>query len=343
MKRCLELAQQASGFVAPNPMVGCVIVHDGKIIGEGFHEKFGEAHAEVNAIRSVSDQQLLQRSILYVNLEPCSHFGKTPPCTDLIIEKKIPEAIIGCLDPNPLVAGTGAKKLQDSHIKIQSGILETESRKLNRRFFTFHQQTRPYIILKWAQTRDGFIAPGDKSRVSISNEFSKTITHRWRSEEAAIMVGTNTALHDDPQLNARLWNNHNPIRIVLDRELQLPQELSVFDHATSTIVFSETERTSENNLEFIQIDFKNDLLKNILRVLREKQIQSVLVEGGALLLQSFIDEELWDEARIFIAPSFLIDGLPSPKILRIDPDGSGNTISEKDIYGDQLIIFERKS
>ena len=336
MKRCIELATNGAGNVAPNPMVGCVIVHEGKIIGEGFHKKFGEAHAEVNAIRSVSDQALLRQSTLYVNLEPCSYFGKTPPCTDLIIEKKIPEVIIGCLDPNPLVAGTGAQQLQTSNIKLQIGILETECRKLNKRFFTFHQKKRPYIILKWAQTKDGFIAPKDKSRVSISNEFSKTIAHRWRSDEACIMVGTNTALHDDPKLDSRLWNNNNPIRIVIDRELKLPSELNLFDRSAPTIVFCEKEKASGNNLEFIQIDFKKDLLKNILNVLAEKQIQSVLVEGGAMLLQSFIDEELWDEARIFIAPSFFTDGIPAPKI-------SGNKISEEDIFDDQLIIFESKS
>ncbi|HYV93313.1 MAG TPA: bifunctional diaminohydroxyphosphoribosylaminopyrimidine deaminase/5-amino-6-(5-phosphoribosylamino)uracil reductase RibD [Chitinophagales bacterium] len=335
MKRCIELAQQGAGNVAPNPMVGCVIVYEGKIIGEGFHEKFGEPHAEVNAIKSVSNGALLPYSTLYVNLEPCSHFGKTPPCADLIVEKKIPEVIIGCLDPNPLVAGEGVKKLQGAGCRLQVGVLGNESKGLNKRFITFHEKKRPYIILKWAQTRDGFIAPGDKSRVNISNEFSRTLAHRWRSEEAAIMIGRNTAMYDNPKLSASLWNNHRPWRIVLDRKLRLPTGLNLFDHTSPTIVFTEKEKPPVMNLDFIRVGFENDLLKNILVVLYKKQIQSILVEGGAQLLQSFLNEGLWDEMRIFIAPSFLTVGVPAPKM-------SGNKISEEDICGDQLIIFENK-
>jgi diaminohydroxyphosphoribosylaminopyrimidine deaminase/5-amino-6-(5-phosphoribosylamino)uracil reductase len=336
MRRCLELAKQAAGFVAPNPLVGCAIVYEGKIIGEGFHQKFGEAHAEVNAIHSVSDPLLLQHSTLYVNLEPCSHIGKTPPCADLIIQKKIPEVIIGCPDLNPLVSGNGIRKLQAAKCKVQTGILEAESKELNKRFITFHKKKRPYIILKWAQTRDCFLAPKNNSRTNISNEFSRTLAHCWRSEEQSIMIGTNTALHDNPKLDARLWNNRNPVRVVLDRELKLPPSLNLFDHSVPTIVFTEKEKRGEENIGFIQLDFKNNLLENILHILYEMQIQSVLVEGGARLLQSLIEKSLWDEARIFIAPLLLHEGISAPKI-------SAAPISEENIYGDQLIVIRNKS
>jgi diaminohydroxyphosphoribosylaminopyrimidine deaminase/5-amino-6-(5-phosphoribosylamino)uracil reductase len=332
MKRCLDLAQQAAGFVAPNPLVGCVVVHEGKIIGEGFHQKFGGPHAEVNAINSVSDPSLLPQSTLYVNLEPCSHFGKTPPCTDLIIEKKIPEVIIGCLDPNPLVAGSGIRKLRAANCKLQTGILEAESKELNKRFITFHEKKRSFIILKWAQTRDGFLAPKNNSRIDISNDFSRTLVHRWRSEEQSILIGTNTAFHDNPKLDARLWNNNSPVRMVLDRELKLSPSLHLFDHSAQTIVFTEKEKQAEENIVFIQLDFKNDLLGNVLRVLYERQIQSVLVEGGARVLQSFIEKSLWDEARIFTSPLLLNEGISAPKISTVP-------ISEEDIYGDQLIVM----
>ncbi|MFI5134985.1 MAG: bifunctional diaminohydroxyphosphoribosylaminopyrimidine deaminase/5-amino-6-(5-phosphoribosylamino)uracil reductase RibD [Chitinophagales bacterium] len=333
MRRCLELAHQAAGFVAPNPLVGCVIVHEGEIIGEGFHQKFGEYHAEVNAINSVADVSLLPHSILYVNLEPCSHFGKTPPCSDLIIAKKIPEIIIGCIDSNPLVAGKGIEKLKAANCKVSFGILERESKEINKRFFTFHEKKRPYIILKWAQSSDGFIAPSNGERVNISNDYSKTLTHRWRSEEAAIMIGTNTAAKDNPKLDARLWNNNNPLRVVLDRNLKLSSSLHLFDHSVPTIVMTEKSKQPEDNLDFFQIDFSKDLLRNLLRHLYEKQIQSVLIEGGAKLLQSFIDEKLWDEARIFIAPHFLSSGTPAPKI-------SGQQVSEEKIFEDRLLVYK---
>src|ERR1043165_3011313 len=331
MKRCIELAQQGTGNVAPNPMVGSVIVHEGKIIGEGFHQKFGEAHAEVNAINSVDTQNIasLSKSTLYVNLEPCSHFGKTPPCADLIVEKKIPEIIIGCLDPNPLVSGKGVDRLKVAGCWLQVGVQESESKELNKRFITFHEKKRPYIILKWAQTQDGFIAPKNGNRMNISNEFSRTLTHRWRSEEAAIMIGKNTAIADNPRLDSRLWNGKNPTRIVLDKNLELPDSLHLFDHSIPTIVIREKQKANEENLEFHQTNFSKGLLQNVMKFLFEREIQSVIVEGGAKLLQSYIDEGLWDEARIFIAPTFLTGGVSSPKI-------SGNKISEEDIYGDHL-------
>jgi len=269
MRRCLELAQNGAGFVAPNPMVGCVIVHERKIIGEGFHKKFGESHAEVNAISSVKDSSLLPYSTLFVNLEPCSHYGKTPPCSDLIIEKKIPEVVIGCLDSNPLVSGNGVMKLQKAGVTVQTGMLEKESRDLNKRFFTFHEKKRPYVILKWAQSSDAFIAPQNGERANISNEYSRTLVHRWRSEEAAIMIGTDTAMKDNPKLNARLWNNNNPLRIVIDRDLKLPPNLHLFDHSIPTLVITEKSKPHEDNLNFFQTDFSKDLLKNLLHHLYE--------------------------------------------------------------------------
>jgi diaminohydroxyphosphoribosylaminopyrimidine deaminase/5-amino-6-(5-phosphoribosylamino)uracil reductase len=333
MRRCLELAAQAAGFVAPNPMVGCVIVHDGKIIGEGFHRTFGQAHAEVNAIESVSDRSLLAHSTLYVNLEPCSHFGKTPPCADLIIANEIPEVIIGCHDPNPEVSGNGVKKLRAAHCHVHLGVLETECEELNRRFFTFHKKQRPYIILKWAQSTDGFMAPAGGERTDISNEFSRTLLHRWRSEEAAIMVGTNTALRDNPVLDARRWNNHNPVRVVLDRELKLSPDLNLFDHGIRTIVITEKSKPAEENLEFFQTAFSEDLLRNVMHHLHHNRLQSVLVEGGARLIQSFIAENLWDEMRVFISPKIFSAGLPAPR-------HPGIPVSEEFIAGDRLLTFK---
>ena len=241
MQRCIDLARLGAGNVAPNPMVGCVIVLGGKMIGEGFHQKYGEAHAEVNAIHSVKDENLLEHSTLYVSLEPCSHFGKTPPCTDLIIEKKIPEIIIGCIDPNPLVGGDGIRKLHKANRQVQVGVLEAACRELNKRFFTFIEKKRPYVVLKWAQTADHFMAPLNKQRLQISNEYSQTLVHRWRSEEQAILIGTETALHDNPKLDARKWNGRNPLRIVLDRTLRLPETLEIFKQG-NFIVFTEKKK-----------------------------------------------------------------------------------------------------
>lgn len=333
MRRCMELAQQGAGFVAPNPMVGCVIVNDGKIIGEGYHQKFGEPHAEVNAINSVKDPTLLSRSTLYVNLEPCSHFGKTPPCADLIIAKGIPEVIIGCHDPNPDVSGNGIKKLRAAHCHVHQGILEAECEELNCRFFTFHKKQRPYIILKWAQSTDGFTAPASGERMNISNEYSRTLVHRWRSEESAIMIGTNTASRDNPALDARLWNGNNPVRVVLDRDLRLSSDLRLFDHAIRTIVITEKAKPSEKNLEFFQTNFSQELLRNVMQHLYREQLQSVLVEGGAQLLQNFIAENLWDEIRLFISPQLLHSGIAAPHF-------EGTRISEENIDGDRLLTFK---
>lgn len=333
MQRCLDLALQGIGRVAPNPMVGCVIVHDGNIIGEGLHQAFGGPHSEVNAIQSVKKENhhLLSSSVLYVNLEPCSHYGKTPPCADLIIEKKIPKIIIGTPDPNPLVSGRGVEKLKDAGCEVITGILESACNHLNKRFFTFVKKKRPYIILKWAQTTDGFIAPENK-QATISNEYSRTLVHKWRSEESAIMVGTTTALVDDPVLDARMWNQQNPLRIVLDNTFRLPQSLHLFDGNIPTIVFTSKQKEPQPNIEFVTIDFNNQMLNQMLQKLYDRNILSVLVEGGAKLLQTFIDSNLWDEARIFIAAKNLRTGVIAPK-------ASGTVFSKEKIGADELIII----
>lgn len=333
MRRCIELASLGSGYAAPNPLVGSVIVHDEKIIGEGYHMKFGEAHAEVNAINAVENKDLLPYSTLYVNLEPCSHFGKTPPCADMIIRNKIERVVIGCTDPNPLVSGKGIEKLQNAGCTTEVGILEEECRNLNRRFLTFIKKQRPHIILKWAQTENGFIAPADRTRTDISNEFSRTLVHRWRSEESAILVGTNTALYDNPRLDSRLWNGRNPLRIVLDKNLRLPANLNLFDHSVPTLVITEQSRANETNLEFHSTDFSGDFLQRVLSILFEKHIQSVLVEGGTQLLGTFIKEGLWDEARIFTSELSFPEGVRAPQI-------SGKKIFQEDIDTDRLIFLE---
>lgn len=318
MQRCLQLAANGLGNVAPNPMVGCVIVHNQNIIGEGYHANFGEAHAEVNAINSVKDKSLLNDAMLYVSLEPCSHHGKTPPCSDLIIESGIKKVVIACSDTNPLVAGKGIEKLKRAGVEVTSGILENEARELNKRFFTFHEQQRPYIILKWAQTSDGFIDRKRKDKnepeLQISNEHSKRLLHKWRSEEQAIMVGTNTARLDNPQLNVRLVSGNNPLRIVLDENLLLAESLNLFDGLHATLVFTSKKKNAKNNTEYVTIDFEKNVLQQVMTVLFQKQIQSVMVEGGSKLLQSFIDANLWDEARVFISEMLIGDGVAAPRL-----------------------------
>ncbi|MEO6884120.1 MAG: bifunctional diaminohydroxyphosphoribosylaminopyrimidine deaminase/5-amino-6-(5-phosphoribosylamino)uracil reductase RibD [Bacteroidia bacterium] len=317
MQRCLELAAKGFGKTASNPLVGCVIVHENKIIGEGFHEKFGEAHAEVNAIRSVKNKTLLKHATLYVNLEPCSHFGKTPPCADLILKYKIPYVIIGNTDPNKLVKGKGIQKLITNGCDVKVGILENECRDLNKRFFVFHEQKRPYIILKWAQTSDGFI---DKKRtlndgqkpLQISDENSLKLSHQWRSEEQSILVGTNTALLDNPKLSARIVKGKNPLRILIDKDLRVPKNYFLRDDSTPTLVFTSIKKKETKNIEFIKIDFKKNSLNQVLKDLNKKNILSVIVEGGAQLLNSFIKENLWDEARIIVSPKKIKNGIAAP-------------------------------
>jgi diaminohydroxyphosphoribosylaminopyrimidine deaminase / 5-amino-6-(5-phosphoribosylamino)uracil reductase len=336
MLRCLELARLGAGNVAPNPMVGCVVVYGGKIIGEGFHQFFGGLHAEVNAINSVTNQELLKRSTLYVSLEPCSHFGKTPPCTDLILSKKIPEIVIGTIDPYGEVAGKGLEKLRRAGLNVAVGLLEPECRELNKRFFTFHEKKRPYIILKWAQTLDGFIDIRGKKQVGsptwITRELARKLVHKIRSEEDAILVGTNTAEMDDPSLNVYNWSGRNPVRIVLDRLLRLPSTLKLFDNSSRTLVFNAKKTGTENSTEFIKIDFAKTIVPQILRELFLRQIQSVIVEGGKQLLDSFITENLWDEAHIFIGNKVFQKGIEAPRL-------TGPLVSETLLDTDWLKVF----
>ena len=315
MNRCLQLAGLGAGSVAPNPMVGALLLYDGRIIGEGFHQQYGGPHAEVNCINSVleTDKQFIALSTMYVSLEPCAHYGKTPPCADLIVDNKIKHVLIGCRDSFAEVDGKGIEKLKAAGIHVEVGVLEKESVDLNRRFFTFHEKKRPYIILKWAQTTDAFIGTEDLERIFISNELSNCLVHKWRSEEAAILVGTNTALQDNPSLTARLWPGNNPLRLVIDKDLKLPASLRLFDGSTKTIVFNYKKQSGGDNLIYQQLNKDEDILPQILSSLYQQQIQSVIVEGGSKLLQSFIDAGLWDEARVITNTEMTIGkGVASP-------------------------------
>ncbi len=315
MQRCFELALEGAGSVAPNPMVGAVLVYNNRIIGEGFHEKYGEAHAEVNCIKSVSvsDHHLIQESTLYVSLEPCAHYGKTPPCSQLIIDHHIPKVVIACSDPFLEVNGKGIEKLKEAGIEVVLKVLEEEAKELNKRFFVFHQFKRPYIILKWAETANHFIASDTKERLLISNELSNRLVHRWRSEETAIMVGTNTALNDNPTLTNRLWTGKNPIRIVIDQHLKVPTTYHLLQNEAVTIVFNDLKNETDEQLIYAQLDFNKNIIEQIMSYCYTYPIQSILVEGGAKLLQSFIDSGIWDEARIIQNESLNIEaGLVAP-------------------------------
>ena len=320
--RCIELAKNGFGTTYPNPMVGSVIVYNGQIIGEGWHQKAGKPHAEVNAIRSVKDPSVLDKATIYVSLEPCSHFGKTPPCCDLIIETKIPNVVIGTVDSNIKVAGSGIKRLRDAGANVIVGILEKECHELNQRFFTFHEKNRPYIILKWAQTQDGFIAPLQKEEqkpVWITNSHSRQLVHKWRTEEQAILVGTQTVIDDNPQLNARDWEGSNPFRVIIDPNNRIPKTAHVLDNNIKTIVFSKNKNTvSSKNTIFEAIDFQQNIAQQIVERLYHHQIQSVIIEGGAQTLQTFIDANLWDEARVFIGNCTFENGVKAP-ILNTSP------------------------
>ena len=316
IRRCIELASNGLCNAAPNPMVGAVIVHNGKIIGEGYHARCGEGHAEVNAIRSVKDESLLKESTIYVSLEPCSHYGKTPPCADLIISKGIPRVVVGCIDPFSQVSGRGIKKLRDAGIEVTVGVLEDECKNLIRRFVTFNTRKRPYITLKWAESADGFIdiIRENGSPVVLSTPITSMYVHKQRAEHKAILVGRKTALLDNPSLTTRNWYGANPLRLVIDRTLSLSSNLKLFDHSTPTLVFTEKEKAAEENLEYITLDFSNDILPQILTVLYERKIQSLLVEGGTTLLQSFIDSCLWDEMFVEHSEKVLGEGVKSPNI-----------------------------
>ncbi|MEO8253923.1 MAG: bifunctional diaminohydroxyphosphoribosylaminopyrimidine deaminase/5-amino-6-(5-phosphoribosylamino)uracil reductase RibD [Flavobacterium sp.] len=337
LARCIQLAKNGFGTTYPNPMVGSVIVYNNQIIGEGWHKKAGEPHAEVNAVNSVKDKSLLHKATIYVSLEPCSHFGKTPPCCDLIIQNKIPNVVIGTVDPNEKVAGNGIKKLLEAGINVTVGILEDECNELNKRFFTFHQKRRPYVILKWAESQDGFIAPAERDELKpvwISNHYSRQLVHKWRSDEQAILVGTQTAIDDNPKLDVRDWTGKHPVRVVLDRNNRIPKENFLFDNLIKTIVFckSNTNRNQEN-LIFERIDFDQNTIQQILQTLFKHQIQSVLIEGGRQTLQAFIDKNIWDEARIFKGKNHFKEGIKAPII-------TSKIIQKQFILEDELLIIK---
>ncbi len=332
LKQCLLLAEKGLGKVAPNPMVGCVIVYEGKVIGEGYHEQYGGAHAEVNAINSVKDKILLSESTLFVNLEPCAHHGKTPPCSDLIIKHKIKRVVIGCLDTNPLVAGKGIEKLNQAGITVVTDVLKEECRELNKRFFTYHEKRRPYIILKWAQTKDGFIAknpPFTREENWITNDASNKISHTWRAQEGAILVGTNTALLDNPELTVRLSKGKNPLRVLIDKDLKVPLSNNIFSEKAEIMVFTQRDAITNKHISYCKIDFTGDIIPQILETLYLKQINSLIIEGGTNTLQSFIDKGLWDEARIFTGNKNFKEGLRAPLII-------GKEISSDAIGTDNL-------
>lgn len=337
MHRCLQLAKKGFPEAMPNPSVGAVIVYDNRIIGEGYTSAYGGSHAEVNAVNSVQDKSLLTKATLYVSLEPCNHFGKTPPCSDLIIKYKIPRVVIGTIDPFVKVAGTGIKKLQNTGCEVIVGVLEDECIAINRRFFTFHNKKRPYIILKWAQTQDGFI---DKIRAKndppqpnwITNIYSRQLVHQWRSEEQAILVGTNTAIADNPKLNVRDWQGMSPVRIVLDKSLRIPKSYHLFDNSIKTFVLTEKEAENQSNITFEHLNFSQNLAPQICSVLYKHELQSVIIEGGKQTLQTFIDTNLWDEARVFTGVLNFNKGIEAPVFKR-------KLLSKKTIANDSLSIY----
>jgi diaminohydroxyphosphoribosylaminopyrimidine deaminase/5-amino-6-(5-phosphoribosylamino)uracil reductase len=339
MQRCLQLAAMGSGRVAPNPMVGAVLVCEERVIGEGYHQRFGEAHAEVNCINSVADADkgLISKSTLYVSLEPCVHFGKTAPCTDLIVKSKIPDVVIGCRDSFDKVDGKGVEKLKTAGIHVAVGMLESDCRELNKRFFTFHEKQRPYIVLKWAESGDGKMAGTASDRVFISNEFTNRLVHKWRSEEAAVLVGTNTALLDDPALTTRLWPGYNPLRLVIDSGLKLPAHLKLFDGSVKTVVFNYLKQEDFENLLYYKLDKTKNIPVQIIEALYRMQVQSVMIEGGSKLLQSFIYEGLWDEARIIKNSGMIIkEGLDAPVL-------NGGILVEEQRIKDDTVSFIKKN
>ena len=315
MQQCLDLALKGLGAVSPNPMVGAVLVYEDRVIGTGYHKRYGEAHAEVNCINSVqeADKPFIAASTLYVSLEPCSHFGKTPPCADLIIAKKIKKVIVACLDPNPLVAGRGVEKLEAAGIEVVTHVLEQESRKINKRFIVFHEQKRPYIILKWAVSVEGNFCPSDKSSFWLSNDESKKMVHQWRSEEDAILVGSGTALADNPSLTVREWQGRNPVRVMLDRDLKTPIHFNIYNEEANTIVFNLHKNEERGHVQWIQLPSKN-FIEAAMKKMYDLHIQSVIIEGGLDILNQCMSLRYWDEIRVIQSNTSLIDGLKAPKI-----------------------------
>ena len=339
MFRCIELAKNRLGLTAPNPMVGCVIVKDNTIISEGYTSPYGGAHAEVNAINAVKDKSLLLNATLYVTLEPCAHYGKTPPCVNLILKHKIPEVIIGIEDPNEKVAGKSIQLLKESGCKVRVGVLKNKCREHHKRFLSYQEKKRPYIILKWAVTKNGFIAPTEDLRDSspqpfwISNTYAKQLVHQWRAEEQAILVGTNTVLADNPKLNIRTWEGKNPVRLVIDRKLKIPKDSHIFDASVKTIIITNTHDVDKQvkGIDYELTEFKN-LAQEICTILYKHEINSVIIEGGTKTLQSFINDGLWDEARIFTGDAFFSEGILAPKI-------SGTQKSTKKLLSNTLTVL----
>ncbi len=367
IKRCLQLAKNGIGTARPNPSVGAVIVYKNTIIGEGFTSAYGGNHAEVNAINSVKDKTLLKDATIYVTLEPCAHFGKTPPCADLIVKHQIAKVVIGCVDTNSLVAGKGIERLQNAGINVTVGVLEDACKKHHKRFFTVQNKKRPYIVLKWAKTADGFIAPLKRDAqqpVWISNSYSQQLVHKIRSQEQAILVGTNTVIADNPSLDVRHWAGNNPVRIVLDKNLRIPLNVTVFDKKIKTLVLVDKatkinkvkeqvevlEKTTSSKVllkdkedkikekiayEYEQIDFSSRVAEQICEVLQKHQIQSVLIEGGAQTLQTFIDANLWDEAQVFVGETSFKNGVEAPRL-----SAEKILLKKQNIASDVLTIFE---
>ncbi len=331
MRRALDLATLGAGRVSPNPLVGCVVVMSDRVIGEGWHRAYGEAHAEVNAINAVADRSALRESTVYVNLEPCAHFGKTPPCADMLTEVGVKKVVVCNIDANPLVGGKGIQKLRAHGIETVTGVLEDEGLHLNRRFFTFIKKKRPYFILKWAETRDGFIAREDGSSKWISSEVSRQLVHKWRTEEDAILVGTRTALYDNPRLNVRDWTGRDPIRIVIDKTLKIDQRHHLFNRQQKTLCYNTSRSDAVDQIDWIRIG-ENDLLGEMARDLYGRGVQSVIVEGGAATLKAFIDANLWDEARVFTNEQVFHRGIPAPRL-------DGTVIESKRLSSDTLSLI----
>lgn len=339
MKRCLELAELGNGTVSPNPLVGCVIVSGGKIIGEGFHQQYGQAHAEVNAINSVlatfgdDAAALLKEATAYVSLEPCAHFGKTPPCADLLIRHQLKKVVVGNRDPFPDVDGKGIERLQQAGITVVSGILDNECRYVNRRFFTRITQQRPYIILKWAATANGYFASKNTVQQWISGPLAKKLVHKWRTEEDAVLVGKHTAIIDDPQLSAREWPGRNPLRLLVDRNLDVPLSSQLYNDNAKTIIFNEHKTDVEGNIHYISMeDMQYYLPQKIAYQLYLMDIQSVIIEGGAHILNQFISAGLWDEARVFTSSHSWDNGIFAPQI-------NGNITDVVNVDKDKLTLY----
>jgi diaminohydroxyphosphoribosylaminopyrimidine deaminase/5-amino-6-(5-phosphoribosylamino)uracil reductase len=335
IQRCLQIAKNGIGSARPNPSVGAIVVLNNKIIGEGFTSSFGGNHAEVNAINAVANKELLKQATIYVTLEPCAHFGNTPPCADLIVKHQLKKVVIGCVDSNPLVAGKGIAHLQKAGVSVVVGVLEEACLTHHKRFFTVQKRKRPYVILKWAETKDGFIAPKTKAvqkPVWISNSFSQQLVHKLRSKEHAILVGTNTVIADNPKLNLRSWSGERPIRVVLDRKARISPTAAVLDGSVQTIVFTEKQKypfACSSEIYFEQIDFSKNSAVQICEVLQKHKIQSIIIEGGSQTLQTFIDAEIWDEAHVYVGDVCFTDGLKAPRL-------GSKTVTETQIDTDLL-------